>query len=169
VYSPAPLDVQRTPSPAGAPARHERHAIGNDECRVEADAELADQLRVLARFARERFEKALRARASDRADVLDDFLARHADAVVANGQRLRFLVGRDLDAQFRIVGRQRGIGERRETQLVAGVGSVRDQLAKEDFLVRIQRMRDEVEDLGDFGLEGSGFGSGRHENLGSNG
>jgi hypothetical protein len=44
--------------------------------------------------------------------------------------------------------------ERLETQLVAGVGRVRDQLAQEDFLVGIQRVRDEVQQLRDFGLEG---------------
>ena len=43
--------------------------------------------------------------------------------------------------------------DRFEAQLVAGVRGVRDQLAQEDFLVRVQRMRDEVQDLLDLGLE----------------
>src|SRR3546814_7861782 len=48
--------------------------------------------------------------------------------------------------------------DRLEAQLVAGVGGVGDQLAQEDLLVRVQRVRHQVQDLGDFGLEGAGFG-----------
>ena len=50
------------------------------------------------------------------------------------------------------------LGDRLEAQLVAGVGGVGDQLAQEDLLVRVQRMGDEVQDLGDFGFEFAGFG-----------
>jgi hypothetical protein len=68
------------------------------------------------------------------------------------------LVGKDLDAKLGVVCCERGFRERREAKLVARVGRVRDQLAEKDFLVRIERMRDEMQDLGDFGLEGAGFG-----------
>src|SRR6185437_6920835 len=52
---------------------------------------------------------------------------------------------------------QRRLVERLEAQLVAGVRCVRDQLAQEDLLVRVQRMGDEVQDLLDLGLEGKGL------------
>jgi hypothetical protein len=52
---------------------------------------------------------------------------------------------------------QRGVVQRLEAQLVAGVRGVGDQLAQEDFLVGVQRMRDQVQQLGHFGLEGKGL------------
>ena len=82
---------QRTPSSAASPARRvtsvTRSATMNDG--VEADAELADQLRVLGAVGGQRLEELARARLGDRADVLDDLLARHADAVVGHGDRAR--------------------------------------------------------------------------------
>ena len=50
-----------------------------------------------------------------------------------------------------------GLGQRAEAQLVERVGGVRDQLAEEDLLVRVERVDDEAEDLGDLGLELVGF------------
>ena len=47
--------------------------------------------------------------------------------------------------------------QRLEAQLVAGVRRIRDQLAQEDLLVRVQRVGDEVQDLLDFGLKGQGL------------
>ena len=52
---------------------------------------------------------------------------------------------------------QAGVVQGLEAQLVAGVRGVGDQLAQEDFLVGVQRMGDEVQQLGDFGLEGKGL------------
>src|SRR5690606_19733853 len=39
---------------------------------------------------------------------------------------------------------------------------VGDQLAQEDLLVRVQRVRDQVQHLGDFGFERAGLGGGGH-------
>ena len=44
-----------------------------------------------------------------------------------------------------------------KTKLVARIRSVGDQLAQEDFLVRIKRVRDQMQNLGDFGFEFAGF------------
>src|SRR5262249_17021507 len=48
-------------------------------------------------------------------------------------------------------------GDRLVTQLFAGVGGVRNQLADEDLLVGIDRMDDQVEELGNIGLERPAF------------
>ena len=56
-------------------------------------------------------------------------------------------------SQVRLAFVQLGLVERLEAQLVAGVGGVRDHLAEEDLLVRVQRVGDEVQDLLDLGLE----------------
>src|SRR3954465_9558172 len=65
---------------AGTPCR-QRHLVGDDERRIEADAKLADQIRVLRLLSRQLAEKFTRARARYGADVRNDFVARHADAV----------------------------------------------------------------------------------------
>ena len=56
-----------------------------------------------------------------------------------------------------VVLEQRGVGERLEAQLVAGVRGVGDQLAQEDLLVAVQRVDHQVEELLDLGLEAEGF------------
>ena len=53
----------------------------------------------------------------------------------------------------RIRAQQLRLGERLEAQLLAGIGGVRDQLAQENFLVRIQRMNHQAQHLLGFGLE----------------
>src|SRR5690606_23324985 len=49
-------------------------ALGDDERRVEADAELPDQLRVLALVAGQPFDEALRAGMRNRAELLHDLV-----------------------------------------------------------------------------------------------
>ena len=66
---------------------------------VEADAELPDELCVLGRVGGQALEELARPRLGDGADVLDDFLARHADAVVGDGDRAGGLVVADADLE----------------------------------------------------------------------
>jgi hypothetical protein len=96
----------------------QRHAVGDDERRVEPDAELADQVGVLRLVAGERLEELARARLRDRADVADHFLPRHADAVVGDRDGPGGLVVRDPDLQLAVVLVQRLVGQRLEAQLV---------------------------------------------------
>ena len=144
---------------AGA-ARLDRDLVGDDERRIEADAELADQVRVLLLVAGQLREELARARLGDRAEVRDHFVAVHADAVVADGERPRRGVVVDADRELGIVLEQRLIVERLEAQLVAGVGRVRDQLAQEDLAVRIQRVDHQVQELLDLGLEAQRLAAG---------
>ncbi len=141
---------------AGAP-RDQRDAVGDDERGVEADAELSDEMRVLRAVRREPGEELARARLGDRADVLDDFLARHADAVVGHGDRARLRVVADANLRVGIVLEERRVGHRFEAQLVAGVGRVRHQLAQEDLLVAVQGVDHQVQQLLDLGLEAERF------------
>src|SRR5262249_39812143 len=89
--------------------------------------------------------------------VSDGLVAAHADAVVGNGDRARGLVEADLDLQFVVVAVQRIVVDGFEAQLVGRVGSVRNQLAQEDLLVRIQGVDHQLQQLFDFGLEAQGF------------
>ena len=70
-------------------ARIDVDPVGDDERGIEADAELADQLRVLLLVAGHAREEFGGARLGNRAEMLDRLLAAHADAVVGNGDRVR--------------------------------------------------------------------------------
>jgi hypothetical protein len=89
--------------------------------------------------------------------VGDHLVAAHADAVVRNGDGFRILVERDLDLQFVVVAVQGIVVDRLEAQLVGGVGSVRNQFAQEDFLVRVQGVNHQLQQLFYFCLEAKGF------------
>jgi hypothetical protein len=137
---------------AGA-AGFDLDAIRNDEGRVEADAELSDELSVLSRIAGHLLQELRGARSGDRPEVFDDLVARHADAVVRNGDRAAFGIVLHVYPELGIVGQQVRRCEGLESQLVGGVGGVGNQLAEEDFLVAVQRMDHEMQQLPHLGLE----------------
>jgi hypothetical protein len=148
----------------GAAGAH-RDLVGDDEAGVEADAELADQAGVLLLVAGKLGEKFARAGLGDGPEVSDHFLAGHSHAVVGDGQRLRFGVEGDADPEVGIALEQGGVVQGFEAQLVAGVGSVGNQLAQEDLAVGIQRVDHQLQELLDLGLEAEGFlggGGGGH-------
>jgi len=138
-------------------ARFDRDPVGHDEARIEAHAELADELAEFRSLglllSAELAHEVLGTTLGDGAEVVDGFLARQADALVGDGDGARGLVESEAHIQVGLVFVQLGMIDGLEAQLVAGVRSVRDQLAQEDFLVGIQRMRDEVQKLRDFSLE----------------
>src|SRR6266853_1928401 len=128
-------------------ARQERDAVGDDERRIEAHPELPDETSVLRLVSRERLEELARPGLGDGADVVDHFLARHADAVVRyrEGARLLVVGNADLEVGIRAV---RGVaGKRLEAQLVGRVRGVRDQLPQEDLLVAVQGVDHQAEQL----------------------
>ena len=140
----------------GAAAFH-RDAVGHDEARIKAHTELADQLRIVFLVARELGHELARAALGNRSQMLNRLLLRQADAVVGDGQRFGSRVKAHAHLQIGIVFIQRRVIEPLKTQLVAGVRGIGDQLTQEDVGVGVERMRDQLEQLGDFGLEGKGL------------
>ena len=138
---------------AGAPAFH-GDAVGHDEAGVKAHAELADQLRVTFLVARELGDKLARAAFGDGAQVVNGFLLRQTDAVVGDGEGFSGLVKADADLELWGAFVQAGVVQRFKTQLVAGVGCIGNELPQKDVGVGIQRMGDQLQELGDFGLKG---------------
>jgi hypothetical protein len=69
------------------------------------------------------------------------------------------IVDRDGDARLGILAQQGGIGDALVTQLLASIGRVRDQFAKKNVFVRIDRMHHHVQQFRDIGLEGMGLGA----------
>ena len=84
---PAPPDERHTQaSLAPGPAARHLDPVGDHEGGIEADAELADQAGAVLGLGETAHEGA-RARARDGAEIVDQLLAIHADAVVGNGER----------------------------------------------------------------------------------
>ncbi len=141
-------------------------AVRHHEGRIEADPELPDQCRrgLVRGAALQLLDQFPGPRLRDRADQRAQLVASHADAAVAHGERARLTVGHELDLEHRVGVQQRGMCEGLELQLVERVGGVRQQLAQEDLLVRVQRVNDDVEELAGLGLEGKCL-AGSHSNI----
>ena len=138
-------------------AAFDGNLVGDDKAGVKTHAELADQLRVIFLVARELGHEVAGAAFGNRAEVVDGFLLRQADAVVGNRQGFGGGVKAHAHFQFSVAFINARVVQRLEAQLVASVRSVGDQLAQENFRVGVQRVRDELEQLGDFGLKRMGL------------
>ena len=144
---------------AGGPG-DQGHLVGDDEGAVEADAELADQLRrhdALLACGAHGLQESRGPALGDGPDILHDLIIGHADAVIGDLQGPLLLVRGDLDLQFRIVAQQFRFRLGLETELVDGVRGVGDEFPQEDLPVGIERVDDDVHELLDFGLELMGF------------
>ena len=134
-------------------ARGDLHPVGDHEGGVEADAELADQAGPVLRLgAGQRLAERAGAGAGDGAQVVDQLLPRHADAVVGDQQGAGLLVGDDAD--FRLGRRgEVGVGQRLEAAAVHGVGGIGHQFAQENFALGVERVDHEVEQPPDLGAK----------------
>src|SRR3569833_2218936 len=90
-------------------ARFNLHTLSHDNRRVEADAELPDELRGFLLVPREGAEKLRRSRASDGAEVRGGLLASHTNAVVADGNGASLGITFHGDVQIRVVVQKRGL------------------------------------------------------------
>ncbi|MPM56938.1 hypothetical protein SDC9_103755 [bioreactor metagenome] len=140
---------------AGAPG-FDFNLFRDHEGGVEADAELADQLRRAGGVALlEIFEKRAGAGFGDGADVVAHFIGGHADAVVGDGDGFGVLVDIEVDAP---VPEQFFIGQRREARLVDGIGGIGDQFTQKNVGIGVERMNHQIEQLLDLGFECLSFG-----------
>ena len=134
--------------------------VGHDKRGIKTDTELTDQVRILLLVAAQFGKEFPRARLGNRAQIIDDLVAAHADAVVADRQRAGILVVADADLQIGIAFEQRGVVQRLEAQFVASIRRVGDQLAQENLAVGIQRMDHQLQKLFDFRLKPHRFAIG---------
>ncbi len=125
----------------------------NDEGRIKAHPELADEIDPLARL----FHEGLGAGFGNGAQIVDEFVLAHANAAVGDGQRLGRLVGGDDDIEQRRLFQKGGRGNGLIAQLVQRIGCIGNQFAQENIPVGINRMHHEVQELGHFRLECVGF------------
>ena len=128
-------------------AAHDAHLFGDHECGIEAHAELADDIHVVALGLVVFGLELERAGMGDGAQVLLELVFGHADARIAHGNGARVFVERRMNGQLIFGKLHVGVGEALEIELVHGVGRVGDKLAQEDFLIRVNRIDHEVEQL----------------------
>jgi len=129
--------------------------VSDQVSRVEADTKLTNHTNVSARL--QRLHERLCARASDRAQIVDQIGLGHANARVDQGQRVRVLVGYDLDVELFARVELVRVGERLVADFVQGVRRVRHQLTQEDLLVRVERVDDQTHELSDLCLKCKGL------------
>ena len=134
-------------------------AVGDHEGGVEADAELADQAEPFLGVLHP-LEEGLGARAGQGAEIVDQLLAIHADAVVGDRQGLGRRVGLDADGELVVARQQVGLRDRLVAHLVERVGGVGNQFAQEDIGLGIDRVNHQVQKLRDFRLELMRLGAG---------
>mmetsp|Transcript_11396 Transcript_11396/g.37424 ORF Transcript_11396/g.37424 Transcript_11396/m.37424 type:complete len:317 (-) Transcript_11396:226-1176(-) len=117
--------------------RHEVHG-------VKADAKLPDEVHVARPL--HLLQEGGRARLGDGAEVVDEVLPRHANALVRDGQNAVLGVELDANVELRRVpfAERVRVRERQEANLVERVRRVRDELAKKDVLVAVQAVDDDV-------------------------
>ena len=153
MVKPPPSDAQVNASSDAGLARGDLDPVGDHEGGIEADAELADQAGPLLRLRLgQRCAEHARAGAGDGAQVVDQLLPRHADAVIGDQQRAGLLVGDDADLGLGR-GRERGVGQRLEPAAVHRIGGVGDQLAQEDFPLGVERVDHQIEQPADLGAK----------------
>ncbi len=99
---------------AGAAAEH-FNLVGDDEGRVEAHAELADQVRIFLLVARKVLHEIGSAGFGDGPQVGDRILTAHADTVVFEGDGLGVFVEAHADFQFGAAFQQLRLGQGFET------------------------------------------------------
>ena len=139
---------------AGAPRfRVNFDGLRDHERGIETDAELADEVGVLGAVLAEGLQELLGAGVGDGAEVFDELVARHADAVVLNRERLGLVVGGEADLELGLVVKNVLLGDLGVAEFFEGVGGVGHQLTDEDFLLRVEGVDDDIEQLLDLGLE----------------
>ncbi len=138
--------------------------VGHEVRRVESHTELSNHGNV--RAGRQCLHEGLGSGFGNGAQIVDQIGLGHANARVFNGQSVIGLVGNELDLQFRLRIEHGRVGQALVTNLVEGIGRVRDEFAKENLLVGVEGVDDQREELVDVCREGVAFrisgGGGAH-------
>ena len=127
--------------------------LGNHERRIEAHAELADDVHIFALLFGVFSLELKAAGMGDGTQVGFELVARHADAGIGNGDGACVLVEGNIDGKVVLRNGDRGISKALEVELVHRVGCVGNKLAQEDFLVRVDGVDHQIEELFALSLE----------------
>ena len=143
--------------------RDDLNALRNEVSGIETDTELANHGNISARAEclhealKRNVNKKYQTRAVDKCylrprlgngtEVVDHIGLGHADATVADGEDLIFLVRNYANEKFPLRIEHGGISEGSIANFVESVGAIGDDFTKEDFLVGVERVCSRVEQV----------------------
>ena len=128
-------------------AAHNLNALSHHERRVEADAELADDVHGVALALGVLGLELLAARMGDGTQVLLKLIGRHTNTIIRNGNGTRIAVKTHTNRKIVLVDLHAIVCKALEIELVDCIRRVGDELAQEDFLVGVNRVDHEIEEL----------------------
>jgi hypothetical protein len=85
--------------------------------------------------------------------ILDQLVAGHPNAGIRNGNRVSSIVGVYRNCQGPVRLENFGARSLQKPELFRGIRRIRDELANEDLLIRVERVDDDIEELGDLRLK----------------
>ena len=132
-------------------SRNDRHVLGHHERRVEAHAELANDVNILGLL--HVLLELQAAGAADGTEVILHLVAIHADAVVRHRQRPCIRVGFEQNGKVAAVQADLFIRQRQIRQLVNRVGGVGYDFTQENLLMGIDRIDHQIKQALRFRLE----------------
>ena len=126
----------------------DRNRIGDHEGRIEADAELADE--VLIRIAAvlgflQLFKEGFRPRLGNGAEVIHQILLVHTKSVIGNGQGMAVGIGRQVDFKARVPFEEIAVSEGLIMELIDRIGGVRNEFPQENLVICINRVDHQVQ------------------------
>ena len=128
-------------------AADDLHFLGHHERRVEADAELTDDVGGIRACEVVLVLELLAARMSDGAQILLELVGIHADARIGHSDRAGVLVEADCDFEIALRQLHLAVGQAAEIQLVNGIGCIGDEFAQKDLAIRVDRVDHQIEKL----------------------
>jgi hypothetical protein len=129
------------------------NTLGDEVRRIEPNTELTNHGNIGT--GGESLHEGLCTRLGDCSQVVDQIGLGHTNTGITDGEGTLLLVGGDPDVQVLFGVELRVVGKGGISDLVESVRRVGDEFSKEDFLVRVEGVDDEVEKLGNLGLVSS--------------
>ena len=100
------------------------HSVRNQKRGVEPHTELADQIGIVGGITAQCFQELTGARARNSADVLNDFIGGHANAVIRDRDGLFVFVDTDFQSEGLTVLHEAGVSQSRKPESIAGIRAV---------------------------------------------
>ena len=134
------------------------HTVGNQVGRVETDTKLTDHVHVSTFL--DGLHESLGTRTGNGTKIVDQIRASHTNTSISNGQCLVFFVGNDANVEVLGVAQKGLLGimvsstQTFVLDLVNGIRGVGNQLSKENVLVGVESIDDQVHQFVNVSLEG---------------
>mmetsp|Transcript_4083 Transcript_4083/g.7835 ORF Transcript_4083/g.7835 Transcript_4083/m.7835 type:complete len:223 (+) Transcript_4083:2154-2822(+) len=134
-------------------------SISNQKCRVESHSEHTNHVHVIRFAFAQRLDEVGGSRPCDGSQVGNQILLRHANTRVADGQRLSIGIVFHLHLQLLRISQQLRLRHTQKSNLIQGIGRVRNKFPQENVLIGVERVDDDIQHFVYFGFVLEGVGS----------